>query len=128
MTGGVADRPDDSRVELEVPLFGLFAPAKSVMTTTSSLVEVLRPPSAAAPIELTVGIQTTEAAQNTLTLPLPTFPSGNALDFVAADSSKVKMLTTYLTQELRIARPVLSLNGVEADGGLFIYARARDAI
>jgi len=116
-----------SRVELSVPLFGLLQPAKSIMTTTSTLVEV---PSAeeAAPLEFTVGIETTEAMENTLTLPLPSFPSGNALELVAQGSSQVKMLTTFLSDELRIARPVLSLNGAEADGGLFIYARSREAI
>jgi hypothetical protein len=40
----------------------------------------------------------------------------------------VKLLTTYLSSELRISRPVLTLQGAEADGGLFIYARSRDAI
>ena len=55
--------------------------------------------------------------------PLPT-----TLRLAAQGSSTVKLLTTYLSSEIRISRPVLSLQGVEADGGFFIYARARDAI
>lgn len=115
-----------SRVELTVPLFG-FTPATSVMTTTSTLNEV---PSAdaAAPVELSVGVQTTEAVQSTLPVPLPVFPSGDALELASKGSSSVKLLTTYLSSELRISRPVLSLQGAEADGGLFIYARTRDTI
>lgn len=122
-----------SRVELNVPLFGLM-PAKSIMTTTSTLTEPDFAPAGsdvtgvASPIETTVGIETTEAKENTLTLPLPSFPSGTALEAVSQGSSKVRMLTTYLTDELRISRPVLSLDGAEADGGIFVYARARDAI
>jgi len=114
-----------SRVKLSVPLFGL-APATSIMTTTSSLVEVPRV-DAAAPLELNVGVQTTEAAQSTLPVPLPTFPSGDALELASKGSSKVKLLTTYLSSEIRISRPVLLLQGAESDGGFFIYARARDA-
>jgi hypothetical protein len=116
-----------SRVELSVPLFGFVTPATSIMTTTSTLEEVPRA-DAAAPLELRVGVQTTEAVQSTLPLPLPVFPSGDALELASQGSSSVKLLTTYLSSELRISRPVLSLQGAEADGGLFIYARSRDAI
>jgi len=116
-----------SRVELNVPLFGFLMPAKSIMTTTATLTE---PDSvaAASPLEVKVGIETTEAMENTLTLPLPSFPSGSALEAAAQGSSQVRLLTTYLSDELRISRPVLSLDGADADGGVFVYARSRDAI
>ena len=57
------------------------------------------------------------------------FPSSSALEAAAEGSSTVRLRTTYLTQDLRISRPLLSLGDDElADGGIFVYARARDAI
>ena len=100
--------------------FGL-PQAKSYMTTTCSVRELLDGAaseagsvgSGGAAVDVELRVQTTTARQSTLAAAFPVFeplntfafPSGDALDAVRADSSKVRLTTTYLSPTLRISRP-----------------------
>ena len=155
-----ADGTFESEVELIIGRnFGL-PPAKSYMTTTCQVSEVLsetltgadalreadslgvgglgspRPMSAPGgppSIDIELRVQTTAAKQSTLAAALPSvfsvldqfaFPSGDALDAVAARSSRVRLRTTYLSPTLRISRPELDLGGAPSPGdAVFVYAR-----
>lgn len=142
---GVPDEPSDgtsdwrftpdvpqliSKVELSIGrLFGLPAQT-SIMTTTADL----RQPDAAVgaaegrQLDLEVEVQTTSAAQSSIASLLPllgglfeNFPSGRALDMLAPGSSTVHLTTSYLSEGLRISRPVLE--GVDEKQAVFVYAR-----
>ena len=118
-----------SRVELRVSrLFGL-PPASSVMTTRSSLPHPVRS-SRAGVLETEVRVQTTSAERSSIAALLPpldallsNFPSGDALEMASKGSSAVTMRTTYLSEGLRITRPVLNVGGAEDASAVFVFAR-----
>ena len=126
--------------------FGL-PKAKSLMTTKCTvgtvLAETLAEASAPSPraIDVELRVETTTAAQSSLAAALPdvfaglnafAFPSGDALDAVAPRSSRVTMRTTYLSQTLRISRPMPDLADAppsgrgDGDGSRAVFVYARD--
>lgn len=123
-----------SEVELIIGRnFGLPA-AQSYMTTTCTMRELpeLRPSPSILNCE--VRVETTAVKQSTLAALLPnvdemlSFPSGEALDAISAGSSKVRLMTTYLSSSaagLRISRPLIEAGGMGADElPVFVYVRA----
>jgi len=138
--------PTDGVLESQVELilgrnFGLPR-ASSLMTTRCAVSELPAPPTAASvgapPLDLELRVQTTAARQSSLAAALPAlfapldsfaFPSGDSLDALRPRSSCVTMRTTYLSQTLRVSRPVLDLQdaplGSTDDGAraIFVYAR-----
>jgi len=123
-----------SRVELSIDrLFGLPAQT-SVMTTTAQLRQP--DPAEAAEegrvLELELAVQTTSAAQSTIASLLPplaslleNFPSGRALEAAAPGAATVRLSTTYLSDGLRISKPLLE--GVAGEQAVFVYVRDEDA-
>ena len=119
-----------SEVRLEIARnFGLPG-LSSLMTTTASLeVDPSRPVPSALPV--TMAIETTAAKQSNLAtlLPalgeLPTFPSGSAMELLSAGSSRVRYSTTYLTERMRVSRPVLDASPTRGEdtSAFFVYVR-----
>ena len=129
--GGSATGSLESRVELTTRLFGLPV-ASSIMTTTAT-VEGTDPAFAsdtgASTLDLELTIGTTTAAQSTLAQSIPQaagllgpFPSGDALEMASKGSSKVMLRTTYLTESMRISRPILA-DGVADPRSVFVYTK-----
>ena len=121
----------ESRGELTTRLFGLPV-ASSIMTTTAT-VEGTDPAFAsdtgASTLDLELTIGTTTAAQSTLAQSIPQaagllgpFPSGDALEMASKGSSKVTLRTTYLTESMRISRPILA-DGVADPRSVFVYTK-----
>jgi hypothetical protein len=110
------------------------------MTTVSSI-KAAASSALDVPLEVELTIQTTEAAQSTLTELSALFPalfpavagllgpvsSGDALEVLRKGASKVRVITTYLSSSgLRISRPILELDK-EEERAVFVYAREPDA-
>lgn len=123
----------ESEVELKIGrLFGLPA-ASSLMTTSGSVIEEVDS-DAEAVVEVVLRVERTAARQSTIAQLLPAiddllaFPTGDALDAMSASSSRVLLRTTYLSPQLRISRPVLSLSSSSSAGRssecVFVYARS----
>ena len=118
----------------------LVSQAKSYMTTTSTVAQVLREEltgdvgGASGSIDIELRVKTTAAKQSTIAGILPQlenfeFPSGDSLDAIVPRSSRVQLRTTYLTSTMRISRPVLQLedapigNMDASSNAVFVYAR-----
>jgi hypothetical protein len=140
-----------SQVELSIGrnFFGVFPSPQSLMTTTCSIKELAPPPEVKGTqttVSTELRIETTAAAESSIAQVLPgldgllTFPSGDALDLIRSQSSRVTLLTTYLSPTLRISRPVIvededkerdgvaggawsELDVENAAGPVFVYAR-----
>ena len=74
-------------------------------------------------------MQTTSAAQSTIASLLPplaslleSFPSGRALEAAAPGSATLALLTTYLSDGLRISTPKLDA-AVSGERAVFVYVR-----
>ena len=99
--------------------------------TTASKVQALprQPYNPRSLIELEAVVEETKADQSTIASLLPaassflSFPSGTALEAVKKGSSTVRIRSTYVDDTLRIARPMLTLDGVDTEAGIFIYSR-----
>ena len=124
-----------SEVELIIGRNFGFPAAQSLMTTTCTMREVpeMRPTSSIVNCE--VRVEKTAAKQSTIAALLPSvdellsFPTGDALDAISAESSTVRLTTTYLSSSatgLRISRPVLKASDVFVDEEppIFVYVRA----
>jgi len=128
----------ESEVELKISrLFGLTS-MQSLMTTVADVRTLPRipneecfaeatPADCSGVVEVELQIRTTSAKQSSIAALLPAlddalsgFPSGDALEVVKKRSSYVKLRTTYLSETLRISRPVLE--GVVSEA-VFVYSR-----
>lgn len=118
----------ESVVQLTIGrLFGIST-MESQMTTAAEVRALARTPSdRSGVVEVELQIQTTAAKQSTIASVLPAledalkFPSGAALELIKKRSSFVRLRTTYVTDSLRISRPVLE--GVANSDAVFVYSR-----
>ena len=119
-----------SKIDLSISrLFGL--PVQSSVMTTTATINFLPTDDGGEDIELELKVQDTSAAQSTISALVPLldnalqkFPSGSALDMVSKDSSIVRTRCTYLTDHMRVARPVLNLGDRGQDASAaFVYIR-----
>ena len=118
----------ESVVQLTIGrLFGIST-MESQMTTAAEVRTLARTPSdRSGVVEVELQIQTTAAKQSTIASVLPAledalkFPSGAALELIKKRSSFVRLRTTYVTDSLRISRPVLE--GVANSDAVFVYSR-----
>lgn len=121
-----------SEVDLQVArLFGLPR-MESKMTTTAVVRTIPRAESSgdlpAGAFDVEVEVRTTSAKQSSIATLLPAlddalsnFPSGDALEALKKGSSLVKLRTTYLSDTVRVSRPLLK--GTAKDS-LFVYIRS----
>ena len=127
----------ESVVQLTIGrIFGLAA-MESQMTTMAQVRTLPRippdecfaeatPADCSGVVEVELQVQTTAAKQSSLASVLPalddalTFPSGDALEVAKRRSSFVRIRTSYLSDTLRISRPVLE--GAVSDA-VFVYSR-----
>jgi hypothetical protein len=118
----------ESVVQLTIGrLFGIST-MESQMTTAAEVRTLARTPSdRSGVVEVELQIQTTAAKQSTIASVLPAledalkFPSGAALELIKKRSSFVRLRTTYVSDTLRISRPVLE--GVANADAVFVYSR-----
>ena len=116
--------------------FGPFPPAKSYMTTKCTVKESIDAAAADGSVDVDLRVETTAARQSTLAAQFPIFdqlnqfefPSGDALDALSPRSSTVKLRTSYLSQSIRVSRPVLDLDDTpfEAEQPKAVFVWARD--